>query len=112
MSSVLHPCIALVNCIHVLNCCMHVWCLFNIAGKDARKTGAGSFIKAASLKYQTLNEDEKSKLMESSEMTKELTISDRKKAGAKIFKKIQKQVEFIISCTVATRCLFCWARLF
>ncbi len=84
------------------NCCTHGACKiidcmshfsFNIAGKDARKTGAGSFIKAASLKYQGLNEDEKRKLTESSEVTKELTITDQKKAGAKIFKKIQKQVQ-------------------
>ena len=63
-----------------------------IDGKEARKTGAGSFIQAASLKYQELRDDEKARLKEKSE-TEELTIAERKKSGAKIFKKIQKQVE-------------------
>ena len=67
--------------------------LLFIAGKDARKSGAGSFITAASLKYQDLDEDEKARLVEMTcETTKEMTRSEQKKAGAKIFKKIQKQV--------------------
>lgn len=73
----------------------NAWLSLFIDGKEARKTGAGSFIQAASLKYQELKDDEKARLKEKSEteITKELTIAERKKSGAKIFKKIQKQVE-------------------
>lgn len=46
-----------------------------VAGKEARKTGAGAFIKAASLEYQGLNEEERARLIgrNGEQVTKQLT---------------------------------------
>lgn len=65
-----------------------------LAGKDARKSGAGSFISAASRKYHNLEEDEKDRLAKAAkeDVVAEMSVTQRRRMGAKLFRKIEKQV--------------------
>ena len=77
-------------------------CCCVLAGKEARKGGAGFFIAAASTHYQDLSEEGKSQLKTAAdnlnESTKTLGVACRRKKASKIFVKIQKQVfKFLIN---------------
>ena len=63
-----------------------------IDGKSALAVGAGCFNKMASIAYSGLSKKEKEQLAE--QCTEDHTLSRReiKKAGKKIFQKIEKQV--------------------
>ena len=60
------------------------------------RDGAGNINKAASIKYRTLDREEKDRLTNSvsSFIDEAVTVKDVKKTGAKIFKKIQKLVSY------------------
>lgn len=76
-------------------CCVAVFS-FSAVGKEAMRSGAGAFNKAAGQVYQSLPDSEREKLSaERSEETVAMTPHDIMKAGANAFKKIHKQVQCI-----------------
>ena len=68
------------------------------AGKNARKNGPGALNAAASLEYETLDPEEKARLIGAAaeNVEKKRTMAQRKKEGTKNFRKIQKQVKFCL----------------
>ena len=69
-----------------------------LAGKEARKRGSGIFNKEASLSYSKLTSSEKEKFSSSGDVGTTVSMSPRevKKAGVKLFVKIQKLVSLFI----------------
>ncbi len=64
-------------------------------GKNARKNGAAALTMAASVRYEALDVEEKTRLNAvASELVEEqsMTVAQRIKEGTKIFRMIQKKV--------------------
>ena len=80
----------------------HSMCLGK-AGKQAMIHGVSMFNIAASNAYKALEREQKERLEELSiqpEGTQNMTVREVKKAGAKVFKKIQMQVGLFIESTL------------
>ena len=72
-----------------------VMVVFNAAGKETMTGGPALFNKAASSAYQSLEMEEKERLLDLSVNSLDkivMTAKDIKKKGSKIFSKIQNQV--------------------
>ncbi len=69
--------------------------------------GSGIFNKSASSLYSTLGEEEKHELKVSAaaKTQEKMTVKDIKKAGTKIFGKIQKQVQFLQCLSIVLWCV-------